>query len=137
MFAARLFKRITERKRVFQTCNSSMVPQNCWSPYKRWYELNLKEKQSFIHHFVNNYKTRYPGSKTNVSLKGLASGMDAHNDSPSVFGIFYNDIWRVVSKCGSSENAKTNCKKGNRFNHDSFHRLLIRKQQITDRERVD
>lgn len=76
------------------------------SIYKEWYELTTKEKQKFIKDFVKNYKTHYPGSRTNVSLKGLAMGMDEYEDSPSVFGIFYNDIWKLQESTAANEKNK-------------------------------
>ncbi|QLG73555.1 hypothetical protein HG535_0F00650 [Zygotorulaspora mrakii] len=125
MFGRGLLRRITERKLISKSWTSSLPQQNVWSPYKKWYELSLHEKQLFIRTFVDNYKRHYPGSKTNVSLRGLATGMDAHSDSPSVFGVFYNDIWGTVSRPPKAELATSN--KRNRFNHPSFCTLLIKK----------
>ncbi|CAI4035721.1 hypothetical protein SMKI_13G3720 [Saccharomyces mikatae IFO 1815] len=95
-------------------------------PFKKWHELSMSQKQEFIQRFVKNYKHQYPSSKTNVSLKGLCIGMDEHNDSPSVFGIFYNDIWKKFkNEQPGSKNDDT--KSGNRFSHPSFKHLLIQK----------
>ena len=97
-------------------------------PYKKWQELDMHQKQEFIQRFVKNYRHQYPSSKTNVSLKGLIIGMDEHNDSPSVFGIFYNDIWKSLKN--EPENAGSGLirtRSGNRFSHPSFRQLLIRK----------
>lgn len=100
--------------------------------YKRWEELTTPEKQKFVKSFVENYKEQYPGSKTNVSLKGLALDMDEYNDAPSVFGIFYDDIWRVSkAKKESLYNGKQQMdrsqviKEHGRFAHETFHDLLI------------
>ncbi|CCD27258.1 Mlo1p NDAI_0K00670 [Naumovozyma dairenensis CBS 421] len=75
--------------------------------YKKWYELTLKEKHQFINSFVENYKLHYPSSKTNVSLKALALGIDEYQDSPSVFGIFYNDIWLRRVKENTTKKVRT------------------------------
>lgn len=133
MFGKRLFKYITERKIVIPSPYSSNVRNGGISAaagggggnrsflFKKWYELDMIEKQRFIKRFVDNYKVQYPSSKTNVSLKGLSVGMDEHHDSPSVFGIFYDDIWTIVNKTGKSTG---------RFGHNSFHKLLIKKRNL-------
>lgn len=95
-------------------------------PFKKWHELNMSQKQEFIQLFVKNYRHQYPSSKTNVSLKGLSIGMDEHNDSPSVFGIFYNDIWKSFKNEQLGTN-NDNMKSGSRFSHPSFKQLLIQK----------
>ncbi|CAI4048811.1 hypothetical protein SKDZ_13G3780 [Saccharomyces kudriavzevii ZP591] len=95
-------------------------------PYKKWHELDMLQKQEFIQRFVKNYRHQYPSSKTNVSLKGLSIGMDEHNDSPSVFGIFYNDIWKSF-KSEQREPGNDGIRTGNRFSHPRFKQLLIQR----------
>lgn len=135
MFGKKLFKHFAERKIVIPSpwfsSNSSSSSYPCpnvctTNTFKSWYELSVQEKQRFINGFVENYRIQYPGSKTNVSLKGLSNGMDEHRDSPSVFGIFYNDIWKNVNT------ANKNC---HRFKHPSFHRLLIPRYDRENRDR--
>ncbi|CCE90223.1 Mlo1p TDEL_0B00940 [Torulaspora delbrueckii] len=83
----------------------------CEGAFKRWYELEMHEKQRFVNGFVALYREQYPVSRSNGSLQGLSAKMnDHHRDSPSVFGIFYNDIWG--RRC-------------RRFQDPSFQSLLI------------
>lgn len=102
-------------------------------PYKKWSGLSIREKQTFVTEFVENYRVQYPGSKTNVSLKGLSLDMEKFNDAPSVFGIFYNDIWQLLKK---SKDAlylndtkkpiiRNDIKETGRFSHESFYELLV------------
>lgn len=99
--------------------------------FKRWAELTTAEKQKFVTDFVENYKKQYPGSKTNVSLRGLVMDMERYNDAPSVFGIFYNDIWEITkarkeSLYGGKQIDRRNLIKDyGRFGHETFHELLI------------
>ncbi|SCU89159.1 LAME_0E02410g1_1 [Lachancea meyersii CBS 8951] len=101
-------------------------------PYKKWSDLSLYQQQDFVKGFVENYKKQYPGSKTNVSLKGLSIGMKDHADAPAVFGIFYNDVWNLCKK--SKENLysgakqalqRNDIKQTGRFGHESFYDLLV------------
>lgn len=96
--------------------------------FRKWSELKLSERQDFIKGFVKNYKKLFPQSKTNLSLKTLSMDMDKFEDSPSVFGIFYNDIHKETLKDAAS-NASVNTPSAgsdNRFVHPSFHKLLYR-----------
>lgn len=102
------------------------------SPYKRWRDLSLAQKQEFVHRFVDNYSAQYPGSKTNVSLRGLALDMEQHNDAPSVFGLFYDDILKLWEKSRDRLYAnqeltpkRNNIAETGRFGHESFYDLLI------------
>ncbi|SCW01698.1 LAFE_0E05336g1_1 [Lachancea fermentati] len=102
------------------------------SPYKRWRDLSLAQKQEFVHRFVDNYSAQYPGSKTNVSLRGLALDMEQHNDAPSVFGLFYDDILKLSEKSRDRLYAnqeltpkRNNIAETGRFGHESFYDLLI------------
>lgn len=106
-------------------CNSHVVSPH----YKRWSELDLPERQLFIKEFVKNYKKQFPKSRTNLSLKMLSLDMDKFEDSPAVFGIFYNDILKELAKeAGQSVVAEAAAnREENRFVHHSFKRLLIRK----------
>ncbi|CDO92440.1 unnamed protein product [Kluyveromyces dobzhanskii CBS 2104] len=119
---------------MFRTAlgNTTSKRFNSTFNFRRWAELNTGEKQRFVTDFVENYKRQYPGSKTNVSLKGLAMDMEKHNDAPSVFGIFYNDIWEISkarkeSIYGSGKHINRNdlIKDYGRFGHETFHELLI------------
>ena len=80
--------------------------------FRSWRSLTLKQKQSFINKFTNNYKKLYPGSKTNVSFAALKMDMEEFNDAPSLFGIFYEDL----------RNGKMI---KSRLSHESFNHLLI------------
>ncbi|CAB4252649.1 similar to Saccharomyces cerevisiae YMR252C Putative protein of unknown function [Maudiozyma barnettii] len=99
------------------------------SYYKSWAELELPERQQFIKEFVKNYKKQFPKSKTNLSLKMLSLDMDKFEDSPAVFGIFYNDIYKELAReAGQSIIAQSvAAREENRFIHSTFKRLLIRK----------
>ncbi|KAG0667888.1 hypothetical protein C6P45_005255 [Maudiozyma exigua] len=111
--------------RLFMRCNSQMVSRH----YKRWSELNLPERQLFIKEFVKNYKKQFPKSRTNLSLKMLSLDMDKFEDSPAVFGIFYNDILKELAKeAGQTVVAELAAnREENRFVHHTFKRLLVRK----------
>lgn len=104
---------------------------NSSSSFRKWSNLSTYERQRFVTQFVNNYKEQYPGSKTNVSLKGLALDMEKFDDAPSVFGIFYNDIWelfhlrRNAIYSEKSTDKKESQKKYGRFGHSSFLDLLV------------
>ncbi|KAK5961827.1 Mlo1p PWA37_000707 [Arxiozyma heterogenica] len=87
--------------------------------YKRWYELKGSEKEDFIQNFVKNYQKHYPKSKTNLSLKELSIDKKTFHDSPCVFGVFYDDIWKC-RQYGSSNN-------NTRFQHPNFINLLIKR----------
>ncbi|AAS54278.1 AGL213Wp [Eremothecium gossypii ATCC 10895] len=100
--------------------------------YKQWHELGLDEQQRFARDFVENYRAQYPGSKTNVSLRGLTLNMEEHGDAPAVFGIFYNDIWRLRQQreaalygAGQRVPAGSAVREHGRFAHESFHDLLV------------
>lgn len=89
--------------------------------YKRWYELQREEKKAFIKDFVHNYQQQYPDSKTNISLKELVRDKNEYRDSPCVFGIFYEDIWKIKRY----EEFKSTRNK--RFKHPSFQNLLVKR----------
>ncbi|SCV01747.1 LANO_0F13322g1_1 [Lachancea nothofagi CBS 11611] len=100
--------------------------------FKKWADLNLSQKQEFVQGFVENYRKQYPGSKTNVSLKGLSIGMENHGDAPAVFGIFYDDVWGLCKKSKealySQEEQivrRNDIKQTGRFGHESFYDLLV------------
>ncbi|SCU97414.1 LADA_0H06172g1_1 [Lachancea dasiensis] len=100
--------------------------------YKKWIHLSLPQKQDFVKGFVENYRKQYPGSKTNVSLRGLALDMEGHGDAPSVFGIFYDDVWELCKKSKeglySEERQalqRNDIKQTGRFGHESFYDLLV------------
>ncbi|SMN22056.1 similar to Saccharomyces cerevisiae YMR252C Putative protein of unknown function [Maudiozyma saulgeensis] len=99
------------------------------SHFKRWSELELPERQQFIKEFVKNYKKQFPKSRTNLSLKMLSLDMDKFEDSPAVFGIFYNDIYKELAKeAGQSAIVQSiAAREENRFTHHTFKKLLIRK----------
>lgn len=59
---------------------------------RSWKSLTLKQKQTFINRFTANYRTLYPGSKTNVSLAALKLDMEQFDDAPALFGVFYEDL---------------------------------------------
>lgn len=86
--------------------------------YLKWFELTTDKKQEFVKGFVKNYAERYPFSSTNVSLRVLSCGMDKYHDSPSVFGIFYNDILHMDIAIDATH----------RFAHPSFRDLLYTKE---------
>ncbi|CCF56680.1 hypothetical protein KAFR_0B03840 [Kazachstania africana CBS 2517] len=98
---------------------------NNTSKYKRWFELTKTEKQSFIRAFVDNYKKQYPKSRTNLSLRELSNDMTKFDDSPSVFGIFYNDIWKEVTNTSKSDGSNKHAQGDSRFAHPTFKTLLI------------
>ncbi|KAH7586093.1 Hypothetical protein J6896_02171 [Nakaseomyces glabratus] len=91
------------------------------SRFRRWHELDLAEQHKFIHRFAENYRKRYPGSKTNLSFRGLMKDIDTYKDSPSVFGIFYNSI------CDNIDHGRDN----GRFAHDSFRKLVLHRNDST------
>lgn len=97
--------------------------------FKKWSELELAERQDFIKAFVKNYKKLFPQSKTNLSLKTLSMDMDKFEDSPAVFGIFYNDICKELYKEATPDAAAKKTPPGseNRFVHHSFQKLLYRR----------
>lgn len=111
--------------RISMRFNSQLVSPH----YKRWSELELPERQLFIKEFVKNYKKQFPKSRTNLSLKMLSLDMDKFEDSPAVFGIFYNDILKELAKeAGQSVVAQSVAnREENRFVHHTFKRLIIRK----------
>ncbi|CCK72134.1 Mlo1p KNAG_0J00510 [Huiozyma naganishii CBS 8797] len=115
----------TVRPAVGKCGSESSSSQPLATHYKRWYQLQLSEKQQFITRFVHNYKVQYPRSKTNVSLRELSHGMDQFQDSPSVFGIFYEDIWRRALEQGGPRT-------GSRFDHPSFLKLLVERREPPD-----
>ncbi|AGO13662.1 AaceriAGL213Wp [[Ashbya] aceris (nom. inval.)] len=104
--------------------------------YKQWRELSLGEQQRFARDFVENYRTQYPGSKTNVSLRGLTLNMEEHGDAPAVFGIFYNDIWRLrqqrqAALYGEGQQSPGSAvREHGRFAHESFHDLLVDTESV-------
>ena len=85
------------------------------SKFKSWDELSLAEKQEFVRQLTSKYKEIWPCSKTNLSLHTLSDGMEEFEDSPAVFGIFYNDI------LGEKHSADS------RFAHPSFKELLVKR----------
>ena len=87
--------------------------------YKRWYELKRYEKEDFIQNFVKNYQKHYPKSKTNISLRELSNDKKNFQDSPCMFGIFYDDIW----KCRRYGRSNSNI----RFQHSNFINLLVKR----------
>lgn len=89
------------------------------SPYKRWYELSLAEKQFFVSTFRVIFRNRYPASGTNSTLHLLSRSAGDHHDSPSVFGIFYEDIWKVENRTGRDNH---------RFSDQAFRSLLVRRR---------
>ncbi|AET38390.1 Mlo1p Ecym_2680 [Eremothecium cymbalariae DBVPG len=106
------------------------------SSFKKWHDLTVPERQQFVNDFVENYKKQYPGSKTNVSLKGLALDMKGFGDAPAVFGIFYNDIWMLRKQkyemlYTNIDNSylRNNIKEHGRFSHESFHDLLVEEHE--------
>ncbi|CUS21462.1 LAQU0S03e03158g1_1 [Lachancea quebecensis] len=118
--------------RALNRCQSTFA-------YKRWADLSTPQKQHFIKDFVENYRRQYPGSKTNVSLKGLALGMEEHADAPAVFGIFYDDIWGLCKKTkeslysGEKRTAQRNdIKQTGRYGHESFYDLLVESESEGD-----
>lgn len=85
----------------------------CQGAFKRWYELETHEKRRFVNGFVALHREQYPVSRSNGSLEGLSTKIDEHHpDSPSVFSVFYNDIWG--QRC-------------RRFRNPSFQALLVRR----------
>ncbi|CEP62834.1 Mlo1p LALA0_S06e04896g [Lachancea lanzarotensis] len=100
--------------------------------FKKWSDLSLKQQQTFVKGFVDNYKKQYPGSKTNVSLQGLSIDMENHQDAPAVFGIFYNDVWDLCKKSKQNLYSKdvnalqrNDIKLTGRYGHESFYDLLV------------
>lgn len=89
------------------------------SPYKRWYELSPPEKQLFVSAFSVIFRSRYPASGTSSKLHVLSPPSVDHHDSPSVFGIFYEDIWKVENRTGRNNH---------RFSDQSFRSLLVRRR---------
>ena len=85
------------------------------SRFKSWDELSLAERQEFVRQLTSKYKEIWPCSKTNLSLHTLSDGMEEFEDSPAVFGIFYNDILDEKHSADS------------RFAHPSFRELLVKR----------
>ncbi|CAR21994.1 Mlo1p [Lachancea thermotolerans CBS 6340] len=119
----------------FQAPFATLSRRQSTFAYKKWVDLETSQRQQFIKGFVENYRKQYPGSKTNVSLKGLALGMEDHADAPTVFGIFYDDIWGLCKKSkeslysGEKSAAQRNdIKQTGRFGHESFYDLLVGKE---------
>ena len=81
--------------------------------------MKPEEKKVFIQRFVLNYQMQYPESKTNISLKELAVNREEYKDTPSVFGIFYDDIWKN-KRYGTVDSNK-------RFHHACFKNLLVKR----------
>ncbi|CAL9736066.1 hypothetical protein MOSE0_J01090 [Monosporozyma servazzii] len=115
--------KIIQNGNVYKNINKGRLPI-CYTQfiseeykYKRWYELKPEEKRVFVQQFVYNYQKQYPESKTNLSLKELAVNKEIYKDAPSVFGIFYDDIWK--NKRSGMDNYNK------RFYHFSFKRLLV------------
>lgn len=91
------------------------------SPYKKWFELSSLEKDSFVYTFRDIYRMRYPASGTNSKLNShslLPRTHDPH-DTPSLFGFFYDDIWKVVNRTNRDNH---------RFSDESFRGLLVRRR---------
>ncbi|QLL34721.1 hypothetical protein HG536_0H00960 [Torulaspora globosa] len=82
--------------------------------FKTWYELDAREKQRFVDAFVDAHQRQYPWSRSNRSLRALSARHDTrHQDSPSLFAVFYSDI------------RSNRCR---RFSDPSFQRLLVEKK---------
>lgn len=74
---------------------------------KRWKDLSVENKQSFIRSFVDLYKEKHPCSKSNVMYKELSADMEEHGDTPYVFGILYNELLDVsLGKSVDNEEGK-------------------------------
>lgn len=74
---------------------------------KRWKDLSVESKQSFIRSFVDLYKEKHPCSKSNVMYKELSADMEEHGDTPYVFGILYNELLDVsLGKSVDNEEGK-------------------------------
>lgn len=89
------------------------------SPYKKWFELSKNEKDVFVTTFRDIYKNRYPASGTNSKLHTLLPKTQDPFDTPSLFGIFYDDIWKVVNRTNRNNH---------RFSDQSFRGLLVRRR---------
>ncbi|GAV55925.1 hypothetical protein ZYGR_0AZ00960 [Zygosaccharomyces rouxii] len=89
------------------------------SPYKKWFELSKIEKDVFVSTFRDIYKNRYPASGTNSKLHTLLPRTHDPHDTPSLFGIFYDDIWKVVNRTNRDNH---------RFSDESFRGLLVRRR---------
>lgn len=89
------------------------------SPYKKWFELSTIEKDVFVSTFRDIYRNRYPASGTNSKLHMLLPRTHDPYDTPSLFGIFYDDIWKVVNRTNRDNH---------RFSDQSFKSLLVRRR---------
>ncbi|SCU90677.1 LAME_0E09604g1_1 [Lachancea meyersii CBS 8951] len=73
--------------------------------YKKWADLNLKDKQAFINQYIDLYKEKHPCSPSNTMHRTLVGEMEEFDDAPYVFGIVYNEI-RSVAQGESLHNVK-------------------------------
>ncbi|SCU97876.1 LAFA_0G13916g1_1 [Lachancea sp. 'fantastica'] len=60
--------------------------------YKKWADLGIKDKQTFINKYIELYKEKHPCSPSNTMHRNLVSEMEEYEDAPYVFGIVYNEI---------------------------------------------
>lgn len=65
--------------------------------------------------------------------------MEQHSDAPSVFGIFYDDVWSLCKR--SKEELQSGEKRAlqrndirqtGRFGHESFYDLLVEEDEETE-----